>query len=93
MLDEGVGSKWLSEAICNEAVLGEAEVEHRGDVDLRGAELFLLFDKVGASDLQWCQWGGKARSQSEGVRSQLHISDVVQQECQASLLRLTGGLD
>jgi hypothetical protein len=40
----------LAEPIRREAVLGKAEVEQRRDGDGGRAELFLLFDEVGATD-------------------------------------------
>lgn len=40
----------MAELVGCQAVLGEAEVEERGYVDGRGAELFLLLDEVGAAD-------------------------------------------
>ena len=49
--DEGVGGNGTAEAKGGQAVFGKAEVEEGGDGDGGGAELFLLFDEVGASDL------------------------------------------
>jgi hypothetical protein len=49
-LDEAVGGQLLAEPVGCEAVLGEAEIEHGGDVDVGAAELFLLFDEVAAAD-------------------------------------------
>jgi hypothetical protein len=39
----------LAQSVCCEAVLGEAEVEEGGDVDV-AAELLLLLDEVGAAN-------------------------------------------
>jgi hypothetical protein len=50
-LDEAVGGQGLAELVGDEAVLGEAKVEERGDGDAGGlAELLLLLDEVGAAD-------------------------------------------
>lgn len=51
-LDEAVGLELLAELVGGQAVLGETKVEERGHVHAtRGiADLFLLFDEVGAAD-------------------------------------------
>lgn len=53
-LDEAARRQRLAEAERGQAVLGEAEVEHRGDGRRGGAELLLLLDKVGAADEADC---------------------------------------
>jgi len=50
--DEGLRGQLLAHAICGQAVLGEAEVEEGDDADGRGAQLFFLFDEVGATNLK-----------------------------------------
>lgn len=50
-LDEAVGGKGLTELEGGQTVLGEAEVEERGDGDTSGlAQLLLLLHQVGAAD-------------------------------------------
>lgn len=50
IVDEGVGSEWLTKLIGGQSVLGEAEVKEGCDVDSRGADLLLLLGKVGTAD-------------------------------------------
>lgn len=50
VLDEAVGGQGLAQLVGRQAVLGEAPVEERDDVDLVGAQLLLLLDEVGAAD-------------------------------------------
>lgn len=50
-LDEAVASERLAQAVGDQAVLGEAEVEQGGDIGCCRAQLLLLLDEVGATDL------------------------------------------
>lgn len=50
-LDEGVTSEGLAKTVGGQAIFGETEVEERGNEDGGCAELFLLFGKVGATNL------------------------------------------
>ena len=50
VLDEAVGGERLAQLVRRQAVLGEAEVEERGHVHRRRAELLLLLDQVGTAD-------------------------------------------
>ena len=50
-MEEGGAGERFAHTECGQAVLGEAEVEEGCDGDRRRAELFLLFEEVGAADL------------------------------------------
>lgn len=50
-LDETITGKGFSEAVCGQAVFGKGEIEEGGNWRRGCAELFLLFSKVGATDL------------------------------------------
>lgn len=50
-LDEAVARERLAQAVGNQAVLGEAEVEESGDIRGSRSQLLLLFHKVRAADL------------------------------------------
>lgn len=68
-LDEAVGGQLLAELVRREAVLGEAEVEERGDGDARGlAELLLLLGQVGAADEADGALLAEGRQHGEGFR-------------------------
>lgn len=45
-----LAGQWLPEPVRRQPVFGEAKVEERGDGDLRGSELLLLFLQVGPAD-------------------------------------------
>ena len=91
-LDEGVGWEGLAEAERSQTVLRETEVEHGGDGDGRGAKLFLLFGKVGASYLGRCQCGIAVSGWDEDVQSQWHTCDGALRVPVASPSRQPDGL-
>lgn len=45
-LDEAVAAERLAQTICGQSVLGEAEVEERGDINGGSSQLLLLLDEV-----------------------------------------------
>lgn len=50
-LNEVVARQRLAETESSQAVLREAEVEHGGNIDIRGSKLLLLFHEVRAANL------------------------------------------
>ena len=65
---EALALELRAQTECGEAVLGEAEVEERGDVDVGGCELFLLLDQVGAADETNCDFVTELGEQLEHLR-------------------------
>lgn len=50
-LNETIASETLSKTVGSQAVLGKGEVKEGGDIDGRGAELFLLLGQVRTANL------------------------------------------
>lgn len=73
---EALALELRAQTECGEAVLGEAEVEERGDVDVGGCELFLLLDQVRAADEPDCNLVAELREQLEhlGLDQLQHVS-------------------
>ncbi len=71
-LDETAAGQRLAQSVRRQTVLRETEVEERCDVDGGGAELFLLFGEVGASDLFVESRGVSRRRENCGSRSRRH---------------------
>jgi hypothetical protein len=46
---EALAREFLAQSVCGQSVLGEAEVEEGGDVDVGCCKLLLLLDEVGAA--------------------------------------------
>lgn len=61
--------QWLAQSVCRQTILSEAEVEEANDGYGGRSELFLLFDKIGATNKAYSAFMTKGGQELEHLRS------------------------